>query len=144
MPTFDAGNVVEPMHYNFTKYEGGEEGTVPEPSDRQIAVWYREIANLTEKIAKEKANLTGEVTPQQLLEAMEGLTTGDIYEEMLKGTTEIYARVCSNKPSKKQLLLLPPRVRIHFFRWMSGQLRPEAEGAVGTDQVTDLRSASGA
>jgi hypothetical protein len=143
MPEFDAGKVVEPMTFKFEDF-GGENGTIPEPSDRQLGQMYRSLKDLSDKVIRQKSDLPEDATPVQIFEAMALLSPGDVFEDMLNGSTEIYATVCSNKPSKAQLKKLPPRIRIIFFQWLTEQLRPEAKGVGSPSQVTDIRTARGA
>jgi hypothetical protein len=126
MPGFDAGTIVEPMDYNFTKF-GGRKAVIPEPDEDQVKLMYSEMDGLLKSIASEFVKLPDNPSAQDLVESLNQLTMSESYAPMLQGMTEIYSRLCSNSPSVDELLLLPPRIRALFFQWVAKQMRPELD-----------------
>jgi hypothetical protein len=132
---FNAGEVLPDLDWDFTKFGQGS-GTTPEPSARQLRVYRKEFQSLmtaargslaNEVEARIKAVERGEVPDvislDQALADM-GQFSGDepVVEAMEDTLCEMVAKVCSNTPSKEQLLGLPMRIRLAFFGWLNGQL----------------------
>lgn len=139
MAGFIAEGVVEALAYDFKPYVKTE-GTVPEPTDRQIADFLGEMKALFEEV---KTDLPADVDladPGSVMSAMSDMDT----EVTIKMTTKmcgIYSRLCSNTPTEKQIHDLPPRIRQVFFTWLQGEvMSPEAATGAGTAQVTPLRT----
>lgn len=128
MPGFDAGTVVEPLDWDFTAFKAGK-GTVPEPSDTQLGKFIRDVmrAQTSETTALAPIAEAGD-DPEKMLAAIAALP-----EDVLPGATKAmikpYADLCAGHPSEEQLTKLPPRVRVAFFTWLAGELRPEASSA---------------
>lgn len=130
---FDAGTVVEPLDWDFTKYDGGK-GTVPEPTDKMIETFFRDIAKAAAEmfttlgIDKDEAAAADPVTVIETVAAtdIETPLTTKMFDAMFKAT----AKLCSNQPSLAQLKKLPMRVRSRFVTWLIGELSPEVGGAV--------------
>jgi len=138
MPGFDAGAVVEPLDWDFTAFKAGK-GTVPEPSDAQLGKFIRDVmaAQQTESASLAPLTEAGD-DPEAMLAAIAALP-----EDVLPGATKAmikpYAELCAGHPSEEQLGKLPPRVRVAFFAWLAGELRPEASAG---DSKPALRSVS--
>lgn len=138
MPGFDAGAVVEPLDWDFTAFKAGK-GTVPEPSDARLGKFIRDVmlAQSTETTALAPLTEAGD-DPEKMLAAIAALP-----EDVLPGATKAmikpYAELCDGSPSEAQLTKLPPRVRVAFFTWLAGELRPEASAG---DSKPALRSVS--
>jgi hypothetical protein len=128
MPGFDAGTVVEPLDWDFTAFKAGK-GTVPEPSDERLGKFLRDVMAAQSSESASLAPLTeaGDDT-EKLLAAIAALP-----EDALPGATKAmikpYADLCDGSPTEDQLTKLPPRVRVAFFSWLAGELRPEASSA---------------
>ena len=125
MPGFDAGTVVEPLDWDFTAFGAGK-GTVPEPSDARLGTFIRDVmkAQSTESASLAPLTEAGD-DPEKVLAAIAALP-----EDVLPGATKAmikpYAALCDGSPTEAQLGKLPPRVRVAFFSWLAGELRPEA------------------
>src|SRR5450755_895865 len=138
MPGFDAGTVVEPLDWNFDAFGGGR-GTVPEPSDERLSTFIRDVMKAQTSETTALAGLTdaGE-DPEEMLAAI-----AELPEDVLPGVTKAmiapYAALCDGSPTEEQLTKLPPRVRVAFFSWLAGELRPEASAG---DSKPALRSVS--
>lgn len=130
MPSFNAGTVVEPLEWDFTKYKAGK-GVTPEPSDEQLSAFFKAMmaAAQTEGTAELQAITDAGEDQEKMLAAIAALP-----EDALSGAKAMiapYAALCSGSPSEAQLAKLPPRVRFAFFTWLSGELRPEASAGAG-------------
>ena len=138
MPGFDAGTVVEPLDWDFTAFNAGK-GTVPEPSDERLSTFIRDVMKAQTSETTALAGLTdaGE-DPEKMLAAI-----AELPEDVLPGVTKAmiapYAALCDGSPTEEQLTKLPPRVRVAFFSWLAGELRPEASAG---DSKPALRSVS--
>lgn len=128
---FDAATVVEPLDWDFTKFDAGQ-GIVPEPADRAIDQFFKDLTAAQKKIM-EKAGLPWgkDVTPERLLVAI-----ADLPEESTVGIADymaelnkVFAKLCKQQPSAAQLAKLPLRIRLRFFVWLVRELRPEDFGA---------------
>jgi len=135
MPTFDAGTVVEALDWDFHAAGVKAKGTIPEPSDAQIGAFLDAVKNLYTKakgsgLAVDTGD--GNLTPEQMLDALAGVT-GEAYVEFMASLAEIFATLCSDKPTKANLLALPMRVRVKFFAWVQEEVvSPEAGTGAGT------------
>lgn len=137
MPGFDAGTVVEPLDWDFTAFGAGK-GTVPEPSDARLGKFIREVmqAQQTESASLAPLTAAGD-DPEAVLAAIAALP-----EDVLPGATmamiKPYADLCDGSPTEAQLTKLPPRVRVAFFAWLAGELRPEASSAASTPALRSV------
>jgi hypothetical protein len=145
MPTFDASTVtVEDLKWDFHGFGVKAKGEIPEPSDVAIGKFLDDIKTLYTK-AKGSGldiNIPEDAGPEQMMAALASVT-GDAYVEFMAGLAEIFAELCSDKPTKANLLALPMRVRVKFFAWVQEQVvSPEAGTGAGIAQVTALPSAA--
>lgn len=128
MPAFDSGTVVEPLEWDFTKYNAGT-GTVPEPSEKRLEKFITDLAVAQAKNATVMAGVEEAGTdPEKLLAAIAALPEGQL-PSVLSVLTKPYADLCGGSPTLAQLTKLPPRVRLAFFGWLGGEFNPEAGGA---------------
>lgn len=150
---FDAGAVVEPLDYDFTKF-GGSKGTIPEPSDKAIDQLFKDIATAMRTIV-DKINPGGkDLAVEEVLLAMADLPeAADIgYADMMHELAKAFAKLCQNQPPVTQMMKLPLRIRMRFFTWLVTEIRPEDFGAAtrnpaqvsGPPAFRGLRSVSGA
>lgn len=142
MPSFNAGTVVEPLEYDFTRF-GGRKSEIPEPSDDQVLKMYSEMDTLVKSLAGEFVDLPKNPSAQDLVESLNQLTMSESYGPMLEGMTQIYSDLCSNAPTVEELNQLPPRIRTLFFQWMAKQMRPELDAVDTKSPVRHLRTAQG-
>lgn len=142
MPGFDAGSIVEPLDYNFTKF-GGKRGVIPEPDDKRIAKLYADQESLTKEIVGEHVKLPVNPGPQDIAEALMQSTMSETYLPMLDGMTHVYAEFCQSSPSEDELRMLPPRIRTLFFQWIIKNIRPELDAADSKTVLRPLRIAPG-
>lgn len=142
MAKFDAGAVVEALEFTF-KPHADLEGTVPEPNDRQIAAFQKAMKDEIIKAARE-LGVTGDISIGEFMAALE--KTDQTVEEVIevnRRAAKIFADLCSGHPSQAQLMKVPPRARLAFFRWLQGEvLSPEA--LTGAGNVRELRPRSAA
>jgi hypothetical protein len=148
---FDAGTVVKPLKWTFVAitHDEADQGIVPEPTDEAIEQMFKDVAGLSRELMKKAGLGDGEATPEQLMIALADLPEdAEIgITDMLKGMTRIFAKLCRNQPNATQLNKLPMRIRMRFFVWLAGELRPEDFGAATmnrTPVTPNLRIAKGA
>jgi hypothetical protein len=133
---FDAGTVVAPLDWNFEKYNAGS-GTVPEPSDKDIETLFKDLT----KVSREVMAIAGinqvadDAAPEAIMQAMADMDGEIGISKLVSGFTKAFAKLCKNQPTVIQLNKLPMRVRMHFYMWLAGELRPEAGGAVSMPQL---------
>lgn len=140
MAGFDAGNVVEPMDWDFTKFGGGK-GTIPEPSDVEMERFLRKYRTLMGAV-RDEALASVEQAEQEAKAEAEGARRGVTLEEARQLMAEIdltdegseFARrvseqmldivvgITKGSPSREQISALPNRIRGAFFGWLVGQL----------------------
>lgn len=137
MAGFDAGNAVEPMDWDFTKFGGGK-GTIAEPSDVEMERFLRKYRTLMgavrdEALASlkqsEEESVAAERSPVTLEEAKQLMAEIDLTEEQSEFARRISEQmldiVCSitkDSPSREQIGKLPNRIRGAFYGWLVGQL----------------------
>lgn len=144
MAGFDAASVVEPLDYTLRPHVD-KAGTIREPNDRQIADY---LAGYQQMVKDYRGQLPdtlvagGNPDIGAVLDAATDLDT----EIVLKLNAEVAALVaalCSNDPSKDDILGLPPRIRAMFCAWVQKEvMSPEAAPGGGKAQVRTLRSAA--
>jgi hypothetical protein len=130
MPSFDALQVVEPLKFSFNPYFDLE-GTIPEPSDVQLAKFFADMIEVSKTATEAAQDFSPSSSPDQLLAAIAKLPDGSV-AGMMSRMNKPYADLCSGFPSEEQLGKLPPRVRLAFFAWLGGELNPEGSGAVSS------------
>jgi hypothetical protein len=130
VPSFDALQVVEPLQFTFVPYMDLT-GTVPEPSEAQLGKFFADMIEVSKTAAEAVQGLDASSSPDQMLAAIAKLPDGGV-AGMMSRMNRPYADLCSGFPSEEQLGKLPPRVRLAFFAWLSGELNPEASGAVSS------------
>lgn len=146
MAGFEAAGIVEPLKFDFSPYVSAS-GTSPEPSDDQIVEWMQGLRTV---FSKAKENLPDEVmtaaadNPMMMLAALDELKPEQL-AIVFADMAEVYSKLCSGKPTTKQILGLPLRVRALFFQWLSQEvMSPEAVPAAGTQPATpQLRAVGG-
>lgn len=136
MAKFNAGEIVEPLEYDFTRY-GGSAGVIPEPTSKKVDEFNDTMRRYAAEAKKKISDATGgkslsaiiqmdenSADAEEILDALEGLDSN-----MLSGQQETLAealgKLCSGSPDKDQLLRLPFRVFAAFNKWMVAEIRPE-------------------
>jgi hypothetical protein len=149
MAGFSAGDVVEPLIYDFTNtkvpIKGLEDckGTIPEPTPLQVEKFLsasRKEAIRSRLEARELGFTDEDMTPEQILEALDRIDPARTAAAR-KRNAQILSELCSGEVTTAQLLKLPHRLLREFGNWVTTEvLSPEA-GAGGTNaQVLPLRS----
>jgi hypothetical protein len=136
---FKAEGVVEALDYDFKPYVKAS-GTVPEPTDRQIADFLGDMKALLKEVEGDLPKDVNLDDPGSILAAMEDLDT-EVTIKMTGKMCGVYSKLCSGTPTEKQIQDLPPRIRQIFFNWLQTEvMSPEAAPGAGSAQVTPLRS----
>jgi hypothetical protein len=127
MAGFKAEAVVERLEYDFgsfATYSGRPiTGITPEPTDDQIAAFHQQMAAMAKK---HRAQEHG-VDPDDRVAVLEWLANRPPEEavQIEKDSAEIYAQLCSHKPSYDEIMAVPPRIRQAWYGWMAGEIHPE-------------------
>lgn len=139
MAGFKAESVVEALDYDFNPYVQVS-GTIPEPTDRQIADFLGDMKNVFKEVEKDLPQGIDLDDMGSIMAAMDDLDT----EVTIKITGQmcvLYAKLCSGTPSEQQIKDLPPRIRQIFFNWLQQEvMAPEAVTGGGQQAATPLRS----
>jgi hypothetical protein len=136
---FKAEGVVEALDYDFNPYVQVR-GTIPEPTDRQIADFLGDMKALLKEVEGDLPTDVDLNDQGAILAAMDSLDT-EVTIRMTSKMCEIYSRLCSGTPTEKQVHDLPPRIRQIFFNWLQAEvMSPEAATGAGQQQVIQLRS----
>jgi hypothetical protein len=143
MPQFDAETIVDPIKIRLLPYVEGFDWTViAEPSDRQIGEFMQGLKEVMSGALKtmgieDDVDLTD---PAQMMTALDQLEP-DKFVEVQDAMAAVHAALCSECPSKEQLLQVPMRRRMALFNWLQGEvLNPEVAPGGGNAQVTVLPS----
>jgi len=132
MGSFNASSVVEPLDYNFTKYGAGK-GVIKEPTDEQLFEFTKASIVLARSIRKLAPDLEDDASEEEVLEAWEDVNSSAQVAETARREAEIFADLCSGKPSADDLMKLPRRLRAAFYRWINGEVvNPEDAADDGT------------
>ena len=139
MAGFKAQGVVEALDYDFSPYVKVS-GTIPEPTDRQIADFLGGLKALLKEVEADLPQDADLNDPGTLLAAMDNLDT-EITIKVTGKMCVIYGKLCSGTPTERQIQDLPPRIRQVFFAWLQTEvMSPEAVTGAGNAQVTPLRT----
>ena len=140
MAGFKAESVVEALDYDFKPFVQVS-GTIPEPTDRQIADFLGDMKSLFKEIESDLPQGVNLDDMGSVMSAMDELDT-EVTIKITGKMCEVYAKLCSGTPSEAQIRELPPRIRQIFFSWLQQEvMAPEAVTGAGQTQVTPLRSA---
>lgn len=101
-------------------------GTIPEPSQEQLNAWSVAMSQLAAEFS-----FSGD--PNDMTAIVEFLATldEDALNDQADRTAELHAALCSECPSKAQILELPPRHRQAFYGYLSGEFSPEGSAPAG-------------
>lgn len=110
---------VEALDYDFRgipKDEGKGyctgHGTVPEPSTADLEVYQAKMQ---------------EIAGSDPVKALAAQPDTEESRKQLRHVLELTAALCKNSPSAEELEELPPRYKMHFIKWLAGELsNPEA------------------
>jgi hypothetical protein len=164
MATFNAGDVVEPLDWDFTGRDkdghvpkgwprelSTAKGTIKEPSDQAIGVFLEDVRNLSTDAARLDAQTrkmiddlsSKDQDPDKFAAALKELPVTSMMT-MMEGMAEAFSKLCSGHPTKNQIMALPLRVRVAFFNWMQQEVvNPEAGSGGGIAPVISLPAAAG-
>lgn len=160
MPGFDIGRLADPLDWDFRgiradgsiipgwpKQLAGAHGTITEPSDKQIATFLDGMKNLVSGAAAAgltSAGITEDMPAADLVSALNELAVDDVLETV-GNMAALYSALCSGKPTKTQIMLMPLRYRSAFFEWLQREvISPEAgPGAGGAVVRMPPRAAAG-
>lgn len=124
MAGFDAATAVDPMDWDFSKYEGGT-GTVPEPSTNEMKAFQKEFA----KIMRKGAALDIDDDDALKMSEKEFVAFQKKADAIGEELDVAVARLCKNQPSEEQMAKLPFRVKTQFSKWLMAEMNPEGEAA---------------
>lgn len=125
MTKFDAATAVEPLEYNFAPYHDAK-GTVPEPTDDQVAAFYGDLGKQFEKsLGAERLEGVDVTDPLDVAKLFMSLD-GDDHRAMYHQLLELHVAVCSGEPSREAIEALPFRLRRAWYGMVQGWLRPES------------------
>jgi hypothetical protein len=137
---FKAEGVVEALDYDLRPYVQAH-GTIPEPTDRQIAAFMAGVKATFKEAQKDLPDGIDLEDPVSMLGALDDLDP-DVQINAMNKLSGVYAELCSNTPTGEQISQLPMRIRTIFFNWLQQEvMAPEAVTGGGNAQVTNLRGA---
>ena len=117
---FDAGQAVEPLDYNFTRYGGGQ-GTTPEPDEGAIDKMF---IRLREKVAELKDVDPDELGDESALLDQLADFPEDVVSRQLVVLRDIVHEVAQGIPSRDDIAKLPFRPQMAYFGWFLEKFRP--------------------
>jgi hypothetical protein len=140
MAGFKAEGVVEALDYDLKPYVNAS-GTIPEPTDDQIAAFLTGMKAVFKEAEQDLPQDLDVDDPGQLLGAIDSLDP-EVQIRAMNKMSGVYAALCSDTPTADQISQLPLRVRTIFFNWLQNEvMNPEAVTGGGTAQVSTLRTA---
>lgn len=139
MPMFDAGDVVDPLEYNFDtiakRYPGkfpeleGVEGITDEPSDEAVQRLQHDLQAATAELFPDEVDMDDRAAVAQ---AMRGLSEDD-WAKAEQNIIDAVARLTNGKPSREQIAALPFRVRRKYVQWLQRELMNPEHSTVATN-----------
>ena len=143
MAKFDGKLVVaESLDWDFHELGVAATGTIPEPSDQKIGDFLDGLKALYTEAGEMLPSLQADASAEQMLEALSNVT-GKQFVKLMADVAGLFSKLCTNQPSKAQLLALPMRYRVHFYAWVNDQVvNPEAGTGAGAAVVNMPRSAA--
>lgn len=127
---FKASQAVSELSYDFDPW--GPSGVTPEPSTEQV---------LAMRIALRAMFFLDDPDPLAINKHMAGMSLEDFKERDVE-LAEIYADVCSQQPSTKEILALPHRQQVAYIGYLSGELNtPTAGSSVTKRSLAPVRNA---
>jgi hypothetical protein len=140
LPGFVADGVVEALDWDFKPYVKAS-GTIPEPTDKQIAAFLTGLKTVFKEAEKDLPKDLDLEDPGVLLGAIDNLDP-EVQITAMGKIAAVYAALCSDTPTEEQISQLPMRVRTIFFNWLQQEvMAPEAATGGGNAQVKKLRAA---
>lgn len=141
---FKAEGLCEALDYDFSPFVDAK-GTIDEPMDGQLAAfseaWRKEIIDSAGEVGATSIDDLAKMDRDQVLEILQAVDP-EKTKATLRRQAEIYSALCSHHPSAAQIMKLPPRYRIKFYRWLTEKVvNPEAATGGGNGQVLTLPSA---
>lgn len=141
---FEAAHVVEPLEYDFRPYVDVH-GSIDEPMDAAInkfsVAWRKEIIAAAKEVGGDPEAIA-KMSQTEYLETLEKIDP-EKTQATIRRQAELFSQLCGGRPSPAQLMHLPPRVRLRFFRWLNDEvLNPEVETGAGNAQVINLKSSA--
>lgn len=143
MASFTAASVVEPLKYELQPHLD-KDGVIPEPSDAQLDAFDKALTKEQQRLRALIPDVPDSLEPDEYQAALEKFENARVSADVLstwKVQAKMFAALCSNEITEAELLKLPRRVRLHFYRWLRSEvLNPEAEAGAGSEQETTLPS----
>lgn len=129
MSMFNADSVVKPLRYNLGKRVADHEGVVPEPSEEAVQEYFEVLQTAMRKanLLAEDAEIGSAGDAVTALEKIDNL--GEDFKsarEINLEVTEALIKLCAGSPSREQFAQMGYRLKLHFSKWLMGELRPEA------------------
>jgi hypothetical protein len=131
VPEFNAKDAVTPLSYDFAPYADAK-GTVPEPTDDQVAQFYGDLANQLTTALGEKVDGIDMTDPFEVGKVFASLD-GDDHRKLYGKLLDLHTAVCSDQPDREAVEKLPYRLRRAWYGMVQGWLRPEASTPATND-----------
>lgn len=132
MPSFTASDALEPLDYDFRPHFDAH-GTVPEPTDDQVAQFYADLATQFERhLSADQLEGVDLTDPYDVARLARSLTADD-NRKLYDGLLDLHAAVCGGEPSREAIDALPFRLKRHWYGMVQGWLRPESSSLATND-----------
>ena len=131
MAGFNAAEVVEALDFDFTAFNGPK-GTIPEPSNKQVKIFFNRMRDTALATRRDAATLDEDELLSDEDAANLALAAFDeTSEKHNQDVVNAVVMVCSNIFSYEDLDNLPFRVQNAFMAWLVVQIRPEEATPAG-------------
>lgn len=157
---FNAETAVDPLEWDFTKYDAGR-GVTPEPSSRDIDRFFRKQGALVSALqrvkgamAKKEQDRNQTLKPDEVLAELDrwaamsveeaAMVLADELEELMpidemdkytRQMAELVEEIAQRQPTADQIMKLPHRIRSEFFVWFTRELSNPESSAAGSNRL---------
>jgi hypothetical protein len=125
---FVAGDEIDTLTFDFTRYAKGAKGVIPEPTTEKLRAFQKGLKAVIRESLKNTKEPPANETQLESMKRIIGADDTDELAVMVEARTfELISDLCSGTPSVEQLQKIPYRVQQAFVGWLTGIfLNPES------------------
>jgi hypothetical protein len=125
---FVAGDEIDTLTFDFTRYAKEAKGVIPEPTTEKLRAFQKGLKAVIRESLKNTKEPPANETQLESMKRIIGADDTDELAVMVEARTfELISDLCSGTPSVEQLQKIPYRVQQAFVGWLTGIfLNPES------------------
>jgi hypothetical protein len=125
---FVAGDEIDTLTFDFTRYAKEAKGVIPEPTAEKLRAFQKGLKAVIRESLKNTKEPPANETQLESMKRIIGADDTDELAVMVEARTfELISDLCSGTPSVEQLQKIPYRVQQAFVGWLTGIfLNPES------------------